>query len=745
MSCFVSVSACFPQPRITDVRKEGYDPRTAWALFDTDHVNATLATELSELERSVNNADRTDKRSLTVEELVEVSTPHTLDFGVSELSSPPEVVYVQVENTGPLAAVWSLDFPRNESKEQEHWTDAADMSFHQLKQDAIMEHRLFVVEPSSGRIEPGEKQVVQFTYGHRFSGEYTLPAVLDFEGGKKVPLLLKATTLGQLPPFFTLPKSADSHQLEPVALGISEENAMVQYFPLVNNSKFDIEYQVDQKAFDRVRNENYGFPVMQCRNPSGIVPAGTEGKLEIVFCPIEDTEYVVPVKITTKQSGKTGLGPFQAMLPEETSVQHIVLKGGVVPLVDMTKTITDSGFSSSSLEYQDVDGVRVAKVSKPSSQTLFLPGQLSSLSSESVSFGSVATHSANSRIVTLNNRSSSAVTYVWTEYNGTASVRVTPRTGSLQAGESKVLKVDIVAGARSSVVDQHLVCQVRKIVAPDSNSRPSSSRASVRPGMKLKGNKDVETAALQRNLDTYGSDHIVGKSIGASNRISVVDRTLAGHSNVRSHSHDMFWPEKRILKHPFSDSLTSPESYDVERYVGSLQDRTFEQLYLFVSAKILDAGELDLVASKEGFPAAGYVVPPSTSNQQGRDTPEGMPQTDAVDRIVAQSFLEELVQDSLSHTAAEAALLSDGALPQPVPLFGELSKTDCAAEVADRKSLSAASVPAEATENNGELDRLTESVLEKTFFNMMCESNAGDFDITAAPRKILVSGVQVHD
>ena len=50
----------------------------------------------------------------------------------------------------------------------------------------VMDNKLFSVEPKRGRLEPGDRQTVTFTYHHQMPGTDRLPVLLKLTRGREI-------------------------------------------------------------------------------------------------------------------------------------------------------------------------------------------------------------------------------------------------------------------------------------------------------------------------------------------------------------------------------------------------------------------------------------------------------------------------------------------------------------------------------------------------------------------------------
>lgn len=55
-------------------------------------------------------------------------------------------------------------FPEDQQIELECWAESAELSPTELLQMKVQDNRMFSVSPHSGKLQPGQRRAVQFTY-----------------------------------------------------------------------------------------------------------------------------------------------------------------------------------------------------------------------------------------------------------------------------------------------------------------------------------------------------------------------------------------------------------------------------------------------------------------------------------------------------------------------------------------------------------------------------------------------------
>jgi hypothetical protein len=123
---------------------------------------------------------------------------------------------------------------------------------------------------------------------------HVLPAILQFEHGRALPFMLSGETLPRMASILTVQYS--TFKLKSVSIG--NVNPPIQTFELRNDGIWPLEYRVDLTSLVCLQEENYGFEVLACLNPSGAIPPSETLLLNWYFRPIEAKMYSVEVFIS---------------------------------------------------------------------------------------------------------------------------------------------------------------------------------------------------------------------------------------------------------------------------------------------------------------------------------------------------------------------------------------------------------------------------------------------------------------
>ena len=88
------------------------------------------------------------------------------DFMPAVQGSPTSQVLVRVKNTSDLTVAFTIKLPNDLEVEVEPWADAGEPTEAELRQNKILDSRLFEISPRKASLEPGETVVLSFSYAY---------------------------------------------------------------------------------------------------------------------------------------------------------------------------------------------------------------------------------------------------------------------------------------------------------------------------------------------------------------------------------------------------------------------------------------------------------------------------------------------------------------------------------------------------------------------------------------------------
>ena len=193
--CDVVGQAAYPTMRISDARSALLAPDDLWKQFSLRELNYELSTPLSpdqlKLNRATGVGEGADDFSNLLKDFDFCFTPRPQ-------GSPTEVILMEVSNISNLPVQFHFKFPNELDIELEQWADAGEPTELQLRQNSIIDQRLFELEPRSGKLEPGEKLILRVSYSYNcldFGGDHVVPITMKLDKGKQLRLWLRGRTL----------------------------------------------------------------------------------------------------------------------------------------------------------------------------------------------------------------------------------------------------------------------------------------------------------------------------------------------------------------------------------------------------------------------------------------------------------------------------------------------------------------------------------------------------------------------
>ncbi|XP_041057147.1 cilia- and flagella-associated protein 65 [Carcharodon carcharias] len=462
--CCVTADGVYPMIFISDARClgsiSGISKQQLWRLFSLDTLNEYLQRDPTEGELLY----RVPTRHST-NRCPSVSTPVMVNFnfGAAPICSDPSIVLLRLENKEMTPASWAFLFPKDQQLDLEYWTETGEFDPIELHEMRIDDNRLFTVEPKSGCLLPGQREIIQLTYRHEYTGTDRFPVLLKLSHGREILL----NFIG-----ITVPKDhcyihflVTHHQFAPVC--ISTSNPPKQIYELYNGGSLRVIYDIQMDSVREVQEQNYNHPIFQCLNPRGEIMAGMTAYIEWIFSPLEARSYLVNVPI------------------------HIL--GGDSALVTFTGIGYDKRVLGSCASFNDPSSYFGA----PAVQRAPVLGQLMFLSEERISFGNVPVFTKSSRMIFLYNVSQTEViSYSWhsTSEHISEVLNVTPVCGVLHPGDNIHCIVTLSTHKNPCFYDLDLICEVY------SKRQVTQYQKELQDWEKEKDRRQVEFTITERGL-----------------------------------------------------------------------------------------------------------------------------------------------------------------------------------------------------------------------------------------------------
>ena len=105
--------------------------------------------------------------------------------------------------------------------EIEQWADAGEPTEDELRQNSIIDARLFDIEPKEASLPEGETVTIRISYSYsstEYGGDHCIPVLFKLSKGKQIRLWLRGRTLPPNQARLFVPV-ANAVKLHPVGLG----------------------------------------------------------------------------------------------------------------------------------------------------------------------------------------------------------------------------------------------------------------------------------------------------------------------------------------------------------------------------------------------------------------------------------------------------------------------------------------------------------------------------------------------
>ncbi|KEG09469.1 hypothetical protein DQ04_05171050 [Trypanosoma grayi] len=319
--CEVLLKGTRPAVQITDVRSLQQHRSQLWCQMAINSVNAVLAAPVEAID--------VESDSFAFPQYIKGLEPIFMDVGVGSVLHANKEVLIRVENAGSCPASFRFWYPTEHEGGNETWF-IEDEELEDVQR--ILANRLLEISPQECTIPVGSHKLISITYRHTVVGTHCLPVLLRLNEGKKVLLVLEGRTV--LPDTNALAFHHPSlYNLHPVALGDVEPP--LQSTTIENTASQAVEYIVQEDLLQSVAEKNCGFPVFQCLNPTGVIPAGGAVQLNWYFRPLEARGYRIDVSMRTVNGEEytvqfVGFGYHPKMITPEAS--RAVISDAFLPI-----------------------------------------------------------------------------------------------------------------------------------------------------------------------------------------------------------------------------------------------------------------------------------------------------------------------------------------------------------------------------------------------------------------------------
>lgn len=299
-------------------------PWTLWRQFMLRDLNECLSLPLTPAERRFNKQTQLQQKPEKLAQFIWEFTPAT--FG-----SDPMMVLLNLRNPSKLPLHFHFAFASDMEVELETWAEAGEPSELDMLRERLLEHKVFGIRPRKGTLKPGDAVTIRAHYGYHSSlnnGVHEVPVIMKIGSGKAVRITMRGTTLAPDTPRLFSGFPTGEYRLASVPLGVPA--APVQSVPIMNPSAVDVHYTVLPESVEAMTRENYGFHIFKVGVESGILTAGEQAVIPVIFHPLEAKTYRMPLKIRfdTAPAGR-GARPSMLTTVNEQLEEETPLGGGV--------------------------------------------------------------------------------------------------------------------------------------------------------------------------------------------------------------------------------------------------------------------------------------------------------------------------------------------------------------------------------------------------------------------------------
>uniref|UniRef100_K3WH51 Uncharacterized protein n=1 Tax=Globisporangium ultimum (strain ATCC 200006 / CBS 805.95 / DAOM BR144) TaxID=431595 RepID=K3WH51_GLOUD len=506
--CVILAESSFPTIIIEDIRVPRLSTQLAWRQFQCREINEFLTAPLTkkdEQKRDDGNGSHTARLGQDSEAVDPALTHFAIPFSPASIGSQTEQVFLKLKNPGSLVVAFRLRYPKEGNVEIEHWAETGAPSSEEVRQNAIIDSKVFGISPRKATLLPHQSIVLALSYSYTFdgySGAHDLPIYLEVDKGKRMVLEFQGRTLGRSEPKLFLPQRV--FELSPVMLGEyrrfvphsslssssctnaprgsrpydEHEDALsafqsrppVQQIEVFNRGDYAFRLDVGCQSLAKVNHDHFDYPVLNCPTTSEIVPAKSSIFLDIEFNPLE--AKTIEAQLILKAHGLMGKAYKEAAMV----------------------TIVATGFHPKHTTLvQERHNRMLAAAEPPQRQLIRVPEQPACFVSDCIDFFHVPMYSQVDQLLILQNElnngdlASSAdqndrvsLSFEWDKSHpliASGVLRFAPSSGELAPGEKAMIRASVHALGDAVVINHDVACLITyRQVASDisSNNNPLS-------------------------------------------------------------------------------------------------------------------------------------------------------------------------------------------------------------------------------------------------------------------------------
>lgn len=728
----VRARAEYPLLQLVDARLAGVSQETLWGQLGLAEANAELRSLLGEAEKLLASEQGAPPE-------MQLAPANSL-FRSVDVNLPPghlggrdQAVLLLMRNTGSLPAKWSIKYPNEADLQLPHWVDAAELSPEELKQGMLVDRGIFTAHPRKGELAPGADALITIGMSHVAADEFELPLLLVVESGKRLILNVRGRTLAPREPYLHLPSR--ELLLGPTPLGLPKPHRHTLELP--NWSDVPLAYELDTGLLATLNEHNFGFDVLSCAEPRGVIPPGGTARIPFAFQPLEAREYTLAVPLRVGDADGR----------EEPTTRVLRLKAlGHDPADGSIPAAHEAARLALAPPFQQI---AMAEAEQPMR-----------LSLDRCVFGRAPIGSSVRQLVVLSNKSSCPCEFEWDTTHPMYGLRVTvyPSHGTVAAGQHLCCKVTMVGAGPAENLRFTLACNLEPQWTPELAAANAAlvAEAAAKAEAARSGRQSVTVATPK--LRGITALHAMGERQQRIARLAAAGRAGTPEPPPAA-------PRRTLLLDLSANFLPA----DALEQAGV-------DLKSFYVPRVLPPTEEE----KAEFRTARSPPAPAGSGGVSHDPTIRAEQRDAVQYVVQQMLQELMRCDDVKHAFelapmrpvpwfAQIAHGERGTAPQPVTIVAAGGDVGAPAELAAARATvhlhpeleaslasagheAAAAAAARREEDraaraeterlneikaSAELQELAAYVLEGTLFNLVAEASHGEFSLDVAPRQII--------
>lgn len=611
--CLLKIRGTHPAIQIADVRSFSLRRSQLWCQLHINEINHQLSSAV--IPSDVQNDGFAFPHN--IHNLV----PVAMSLGVGTLGSAPSNVSLMIKNTGDCTAQFAFWLPMENDVSVEHWFQD-DKELKDIQR--VVDMLTIEISPPKGEVEPDKTMVVTISYRYDTVGVHKLPVLLRVNDSKKVLLMLEGRTLPEDVDALAF-HHASSYDLLPVALGDVEPP--LQSITVENPMEHDVLYQVDTDALRSVAEDNFGFPILQCVNPTGVLAPHSIAQIAWYFRPLESKEYNIEVPITTGRGEKYVL------------------------------TFTGSGFHprrvSTDVQREQLEKAFLAIPNSP--QVSLAPLVTVALSVDVLQMGGLPYFSLHRRECTITNYSKHhAYSFQWDSRHPTGDhvITVEPISGLLRPGEKLKCRITLYTGSTSQFIEWPLTCHITNESVLEMEAKPGA------PVAVVEATREFHLSASTRlPPDETFADDIPEAAKGPFQRTTCTKP--CGPRKKAKPVTDI--PLTSLGVRGLASKLKAERRRELE-FAAAIEDEANEQrsiiynsLELLLQARIMPIDDYDRVYGNRALRSSFLPVLNAFKDPRGDVTNDALGTIAKEDASLVRDIMDEMLRAIVAHPRVKAA------------------------------------------------------------------------------------------